>query len=230
VSHPDLAGIRAVVFDAYGTLFDVASPVARAADVLGDRAPGLAATWRQKQLSATWLLSLMGVWTDFLAITRDALDAALAAHRVADPALRDRLLDGYRTLDAFPEVPAALDAVRGRGLMTAILSNGTAGMLDTAVAAAGLVGRFDAVLSVDALRIYKPHPSVYRLACDRLGLPPEAIAFVSSNDWDVAGAGVFGFRTVWVNRSDGRPDPLPGRPAAEIASLDELPALLTAVA
>lgn len=230
MSRPVLAGVRAVVFDAYGTLFDVASAAMRASDALGDRAPALAATWRQKQLAATWLLSLMGVWKDFAAVTRDALDAAMSAHGLSDPALRDRLMDGYATLDAYPEVPAALDAVRGRGLATAILSNGTAGMLATAVAAAGLGGRFDRVMSVDELRIYKPHPSVYRLACDRLGLEPDAIAFLSSNDWDAAGAAVFGFRTVWVNRTGGAPDPLPGRPAAVVGSLAELPDLLAAVA
>lgn len=221
-----LAPIDACVFDAYGTLFDVHSAAARCRDALGDRADRLSALWRRKQLEYTWLRSLMGRHADFAQVTAEALDYALAAVGSADPDLRRRLLDMYRRLDAFGEVPEVLGRLRRAGLPTAILSNGSPAMLDSAVGSARLGDLLDMVLSVESVGIYKPHPSVYRLAVDRLGVPAGRICFLSSNGWDAAGAAQFGFRVVWVNRYGQPPERLPAGPEALLEDLSGLPALL----
>ena len=221
-----LDGVEACVFDAYGTLFDVHSAVGRHRARLGAAADPVSAAWRAKQLQYTWLRSLMHRWTDFAEVTADALDFALDEAGVADAALRRDLLDAYRSLECYPEVTEVLDALRGGGMRTAILSNGSREMLDAAVASAGLAGRLDAVLSVDDVRVYKPHPDVYRLACDRLGAPREAVCFLSSNAWDAAGAATFGFRVVWVNRFGQARERLPDAPEAEVGTLDPLPGLV----
>ena len=210
------------VFDAYGTLFDVHSAVARHAAALGGAAGPFSEAWRAKQLEYTWVRSLAGRYRDFEAVTEDALDAAFALHPAVDPGLRGRLLEAYRVLDPYPEVPEVLGRIRGRGIRTAILSNGTAAMLSDAVAAAGLAAQFDGVLSVDGLGVYKPDPRVYATVLEAFGTARRETLFVSSNRWDVAGAAAFGFACVWVNRS-GRPDEygdLP--PLASVATLDDL--------
>jgi 2-haloacid dehalogenase len=221
-----LAGIRACVFDAYGTLFDVAAAAARCGDALGGAAEPLAALWRDKQLQYTWLRAVQGHHADFWQVTQDALDFALESLALTDNGLRERLLQLYWVLDAFPEVPPVLRRLRGAGLRLAILSNGTPGMLGAVVENAGLGGAFDEVLSVEAVGVYKPHPSVYRFACERLGLAAGAMAFVSSNAWDAHAAAAFGMRVVWCNRYAQRPERLPGRPDREIRSLAELPVLV----
>lgn len=221
-----LDGIRACVFDAYGTLFDVHAPVAREAAALGDKAEPVSRMWRDKQLQYTWLRSLMGAHADFSAVTADALDYALAAHRIADDALRNRLLALYRTLDAYPDAAPCLAALRGRGLATAILSNGSPDMLSDATRSAGIDGLLDHVLSVEAVGIYKPDPRVYRLAVNATGAAPREICFVSMNPWDASGGAYFGFRVVRLNRLGVPPDNLPGEIAAEIGGLDELSALV----
>jgi len=228
-SRENLSGVRACVFDAYGTLLDIASAGRRCADMLGDRADQVTAAWRTRQLTYAWLSSLTGIHRDFWRVTEDALDMTLAEAGIASEMLRARLLAQYRVLDAFPDTRSALTQLRGRGLPLGILSNGTPEMLRASLDSARLADLFDAVLSVESAGIYKPHPDVYRLACDQFYLPPEAICFVSSNYWDVSGASVFGFRTVWLNRTGERPDRLPGRPAAVIGSLADLPGLLGAV-
>jgi 2-haloacid dehalogenase len=216
------------VFDAYGTLFDVASAAERAGDALGDRWRALAETWRAKQLQYTWLRSLMGRHADFRQVTADGLDFALASLGIDDPPLRRRLLDLYERLDAYPEAREALSRLRSGGRKLAILSNGSPPMLESAVRSAGLADLLDAVLSVESVGIYKPAPPVYGLAPRRLGVVPAEVAFVSSNGWDVHGASAFGFRVAWCNRSGQPAERLPGRPDAEIRSLAELPALLGA--
>lgn len=221
-----ITGVRACVFDAYGTLFDFASAAARCGDALGDKAGPLAALWRDKQLQYTWLRSLQHRQADFWQVTGDALDYAMATLEVDSPALRTRLMNLYLNLEAFPEVPDLLRRLKARGLMTAILSNGTPSMLAAAVGAAGLADWFDAVLSAETAGVYKPHPRVYQLALDRLGLPAEAIVFLSANAWDAYAASAFGLRVVWCNRSAQRGERLPGRPDGVIRALDELPALL----
>ena len=223
-----LAGIEACVFDAYGTLFDVHAAAARCRDALGDDADKLSTLWRDKQLQYTWLRSLMQRHADFWQVTGDALDYALAAIGRNDPALRERLMDIYRVLDAFPEVPRMLERLRDAGMKTAILSNGAPEMLTAAVDNAGIGGLLDAILSVEAIGIYKPDPAVYRLASDSLGVAPGAVCFLSSNAWDVCGAATFGFTAVWVNRSGQPPERLPGSPVVELTDLTGLPDLLGA--
>ncbi|MBX9748436.1 MAG: haloacid dehalogenase type II [Roseococcus sp.] len=222
-----LTGIRACVFDAYGTLFDFASAAAGCADVLGDKAGPLTALWRDKQLQYSWLRGLQGRYVPFWQVTGDALDFALETLDLpADGPLRERLMNLYRTLGTFPEVPGVLRALREAGFATAILSNGSPDMLASAVEGAGLAGAFDAVISVDEVGNFKPDPRVYQRAVDRLGVPAEAIAFQSSNAWDAHAASAFGMRVVWCNRYSQRRERLPGMPDYEIHSLAELPALL----
>jgi 2-haloacid dehalogenase len=221
-----LAGARAVVFDAYGTLLDVASAAGQARDVLGERWQPLSELWRQKQLQYTWLRSLMGRHADFWQVTGEALDYALEALRVSEPGLRQRLMDAYARLDAYPDAVPALAALRARGLKLAILSNGAPRMLAQAARSARLDGLLDHVLSVEDVAIYKPHPSVYRLACDKLGVWPAEIAFVSANGWDAWGAKACGLRVAWCNRAGQPKERLTEGPDAEMRSLEELPALL----
>ena len=221
-----LRGIRACVFDAYGTLFDFGSAAAACRDVLGERTGALTELWRATQLEYAWLRALAGHYADFEQVTGDALDFALDVLRIAVPGLRERLLHLYRTLDAYPEVPEVLARLRERGFVTAILSNGTPGMLRDAVASAGIGGLLDAVLSVDEVATYKPDPRVYQLAVDRLGVAPEAVSFQSSNGWDAHGAALFGMRVVWCNRKGQPRERLPGAPDREVKSLAELPALI----
>ena len=221
-----LAGVRACVFDAYGTIFDFASAAARCADIPDDRRAALTALWRDKQLQYTWLRSLQGRYADFWQVTGDALDFTLDALALHAPGRRDRLMNLYRTLAAFPEVPGVLRELRARGFATAILSNGSPAMLEAAISAAGLDGQFDAVLSVDAVGVFKTHPTVYQYVLDRLGLPAAAISFQSSNGWDAYAASDFGMRVVWCNRQGQPRERLPGAPDHEVRSLAELPALL----
>lgn len=223
-----LEGVRACVFDAYGTLFDLASAARGCAGALGDRAAPLTALWREKQLQYTWLRAAQGRHANFLQVTSEALDFALETLGIDNPDLRERLLQLYMTLDAFPEAPTALRRLKSAGLRLAILSNGTPAMLGAAVAGAQLSGMFDAVLSVEEVGVYKPHPKVYQLALDQLGLPASAIAFQSSNAWDAHAASAFGMRVVWCNRTGQRPERLPGAPDREVKSLSELPALVGA--
>lgn len=221
-----LYGIRACVFDAYGTLFDVHAPVAREAVALGDKAEAVSRMWRDKQLQYTWLRSLMGAHADFSVVTADALDYALAAHGIADDALRNRLLALYRTLDAYPDAAPCLAGLRERGLVTALLSNGSPEMLSSATRSAGIDRLLDHVLSVEAVGVYKPDPRVYHLAVEATGAVPREVCFVSMNPWDASGAAYFGFRVVRLNRLGVPPDNLPGDLAGEIGGLDELPELI----
>ena len=185
-------GIRSCVFDAYGTLFDFASAAARCTDVPGDKADRLTALWRDKQLQYTWLRAAQGRHADFWRVTGDALDFALETLDLAGPGLHDRLMQLYLTLDPFPEAAAALQQLRGAGFTSAILSNGTPQMLASAVANAGFGDLIDPVLSVEEVGVYKPHPKVYQLACDRLGAAAGAIVFISSNGWDACAAAASG--------------------------------------
>jgi 2-haloacid dehalogenase len=223
-----LLGIKACVFDAYGTLFDYASAAAACRDVLGDRLERLTAIWRDKQLQYTWLRAIQGRHADFQQVTGDALDFALATLGLTDTTLRRRLMGLYMKLDAFPEVPETLRRLRSGGMRTAILSNGSPMMLQAAVESAGLIGLFDAVLSIEEVGVYKPHPKVYQLAVDRLGVPASAISFQYSNAWDAYAASAFGMQVVWCNRYGQMRERLPGSPDREIKSLTELPDLIVA--
>ena len=216
---------RLYAFDAYGTLFDVHSAVARHAQEIGPQAERLSELWRAKQLEYCWVRSLAGAYRDFAELTRDALFFAAARCGGLSPALLGRLLAAYEALDAFADVRPALVALKARGAALAILSNGSPAMLARAVEAAGLADLLDATISVDEIGLYKTAPQVYALAGARFGLQPAEVSFQSSNRWDIAGAARFGFRTVWVNRT-GAPDEYRDLPPDRIVGgLDELAAV-----
>jgi 2-haloacid dehalogenase len=216
------AHARAVVFDAYGTLFDVHSAVGRHAAQVGPDAARLSEIWRAKQLEYSWVLSLAGRYEPFWSLTEQALDYAFARFPGVDRSVRPRLLEAYRTLDAYPEVQASLRALRTRGLRTGILSNGDPAMLNAAVASAGLGPQLDAVLSVDAAGVFKTSPRTYDLALQAFSLNADEVVFVSSNRWDIAGAAAFGFHPVWVNRL-GMPDEYPAlKPGSMISTLSSI--------
>ncbi len=218
-----LSGIEVCVFDAYGTLFDVSSVARGAQDALGERWQTLADLWRSKQLQYTWLRGLAGHHADFWQVTGEALDFALATLKIEQPGLRERLMNLYLSIDAYPEVPATLQALKDAGLKTAILSNGSPAMLDAAVNNAKLGKMLDAVLSVESVGIFKPHPSVYQLAASHFSVAPEAICFLSSNSWDAFSAKAFGFRVLWCNRFGQAAERIPELPDGEIGDLSALP-------
>ena len=218
-----LEGVQACVFDAYGTLFNVATPVEKLASSIGEAASAVATLWRQKQLEYTWLRSLMGTHADFWTVTREALDYVLEVHAIADPGLADELMTLYLKLEAYEEVAAALAALRAKGKRCAILSNGSPSMLESAVRHAGLQSFFEQVISVEDVGIYKPSRRVYRLAMQKLHiLDAPSICFVSANTWDGQAAARFGYQVVKVARVPTIDDRIPGRPAAVIASLTAL--------
>ena len=218
MAAPPVAGY---VFDAYGTLFDVHAVIEAGRAITTDPAT-LSATWRQKQLEYTWLRSLMGRYVDFWAVTESALRYAIRRLALsATEAQIASLMRAYLSLACFPEVAAALERLAGRP--RAILSNGSPKMLEAAVASSGLARHLDHVISVDAVRTYKPSPRVYALGPQRLGVPAAELLFVSSNAWDVAGAKAFGYRVAWCNRTKAPDEELGVSADYVIARLDELP-------
>lgn len=229
---PDRSGgagpLAPVVFDAYGTLFDPAALAEPLEAAFPGRGGALATAWRATQLRHTWLRSLMGAWADFDAITAAALDQVLAEAGLVPPAgLAADLLARYRTLAPYPDVSSALAAVPPDQAL-AILTNGRRETVAATVAAAGLADRIPVVLSVEAVRIYKPAPAVYRLAADHFDRPPGAIWFVSGNGWDCAGAAAAGLRVIRVRRTPDGPEGVGPAPVATIPTLAELPSVLRA--
>lgn len=226
--------ITTCIFDAYGTLFDVAAAARTAAaepafPALGPAWPALAEHWRAKQLQYTWLRAVTGAHTDFWAVTQDGLDWALEKTGLAgDPALRTRLLDLYWELQAYPEVPEMLAALKAAGHNTAILSNGSPDMLRGAVQSAGIDAVLDDCLSVESVGIFKPDRAVYDLVGARFDCAATEVLFVSSNGWDAAAAAGYGFQTAWVNRAGDPVDRLPWTPAHILPDLTGIPALATA--
>jgi 2-haloacid dehalogenase len=212
---------RAFVFDAYGTLFDVHAAIGQHRSAAGPDADRFSEIWRTKQLEYTWTLTLAGRYVDFWTLTERALDHAFARFPSVDKALKPKLLDAYLTLGAFPDARTLLRDLKARGETTAILSNGAPKMLASAVEAANVAGDLDAVLSVDAIRIYKPRPEVYALVTARFQVAPRDVIFVSSNRWDVMGAAAFGFRTAWINRAGMAEeyDPAPDAVRRDLAGL-----------
>ena len=223
--------ITTCIFDAYGTLFDVAAAarqVAREPDfpAFADKWGEVANLWRLKQLQYTWLRALADAHTDFWEVTQNGLDWALDATGLAgDAALRARLLALYWELQAYPEVAAMLGALKSAGLQTAILSNGSPEMLDGAVQSAGIGGVLDDVLSVQSVGIFKPHHKVYDMVGARFGCPRDEVLFVSSNGWDAAAATGYGFETAWANRAGEPADRLPWVPVHELDDLTTIPQL-----
>lgn len=223
--------ITTCVFDAYGTLFDVTSAARQAAaepefEALAATWRDLANQWRLKQLQYTWLRAITDAHADFWDVTQDGLDWALEATGLhGDANLRQRLLDLYWELRAYPEVPEMLRALKQGGLQTAILSNGSPPMLDGAVQSAGIGAVLDDILSVESVGIFKPDAKVYDLVQERFGCARDEVLFVSSNGWDAAGASGYGFVTAWVNRAGEPMDRLPWTPAHLLSDLTSIPKL-----
>lgn len=223
--------ITTLVFDAYGTLFDVTGAARLAAATsegaaIADLWPQLAAEWRRKQLEYTWQRALTGAHAPFDQVTADALDWAMDVLRLSDPALRAQLLALFDELPAFPEAHKALGALHATGYRLAILSNGSPRMLAKMTRAAGLDTLIPHLLSVEQVRVYKPDFRVYGLVERVLGTTPQQVLFVSANGWDIAGAARFGFKTAWVNRSGLPKDRLSQGPAHEIRDLTGIPQCL----
>ncbi|APZ52077.1 haloacid dehalogenase type II [Salipiger abyssi] len=223
--------ITTCVFDAYGTLFDVAAAARGAAETPGRETlaavwQALAEDWRRKQLEYSWLRAITGEHVSFWQVTQDGLDWAMERHGLDDPALREALLALYWELAAYPEVPALLARLTEAGKRCAILSNGSPDMLSGAVESAGIGAYLDAVLSVEEVGVFKPARAVYDMVGERFGTAPFEVLFVSSNGWDAAGAAAYGFRTVWVNRAGLPLDRLPARPQHVLSELSPIPELL----
>jgi 2-haloacid dehalogenase len=222
-----LERVRACVFDAYGTLLDVNSAVARNSAAIGENADSLSALWRQRQLEYTWTRSLMKQYADFWVVTEDALEYALNTFGLSGrTGLKDSLMNSYLEVTAYPDVAETLRTLRSLGLTTAILSNGTPKMLQQALLANNLMSDIDLCLSVDELKIYKPDPGVYQFVCTQLGVPAQQICFISSNAWDLAGAASFGLKAVWINRKNHAREYDFAALYSQQPSLCELPALL----
>lgn len=222
LNNRPLGGIEVCVFDAYGTLFDVASVARGAQDALGERWQAVSDLWRAKQLQYTWLRGLAGHHADFWQVTGDALDFALTTLKIDQPRLRERLMSLYLRIAAYPEVVATLQKLKDAGLKTAILSNGTPAMLNAAVDNSKLSKMLDAVLSVELVGVFKPHPSVYGLVTEYFAVPPEKICFLSSNAWDAFSAKAFGFHVLWCNRFGQAAEHIPAAPDGEIGDLSAL--------
>ena len=224
--------ITTCIFDAYGTLFDVAAAARQAASEpqfskIKDTWPQLAEHWRLKQLQYTWLRAITQTHTDFWEVTQDGLDWALEKCSVdGDAELRERLLALYWELQAYPEVPEMLQTLKAAGLNTAILSNGSPDMLDGAVQSAGIESLLDDNLSVQSVGIFKPDSRVYDLVGQRFGCAKDEVLFVSSNGWDAAGATGYGFTTAWVNRSGEPMDRMPWKPKHVLRDLTDIPKIV----
>ena len=215
------------VFDAYGTLLDVDAAAREAAaepgmEALKENWLPIAKGWRERQLRYSWLCSMMGQYDDFWELTTRALDATLEEHALAsDDKIRARLLSLYSELSAYEEVPKVLANLKAAGHELAVLSNASPNMLEKAIEAAGIAEWFNELLSVDVLRCYKPTPVVYQLVTERFDCKPSDVTFFSSNNWDVSGAGAFGFRTIWVNRAGAAWDKLPNSPDKIVRTIAE---------
>jgi len=217
-----LVGIKACVFDAYGTLFDLHSPVGRVSGKLGDKAQAVSDLWRLKHLSYSWLRSLMGEYVPFWQVTGESLDYALAAHGIDDPELREELLNAYLTVDAYDDARIALAGLKAKGQATAILSNGSPDMLDSAVTHSGLDKHLDYVLSVADVGVYKPDSRVYQMVIDQMGVEKDEVCFVSSNTWDAQAAANFGFQAARIDRFGLIDENIPGKPKLMLDSLADL--------
>lgn len=227
--------IKACVFDAYGTLFDVAAAARGAAaapggERLADCWPHLAEIWRLKQLEYSWLRAVADDYKPFWQVTQDGLDYALESLKIDDPDMRATLLGLYQNLQAYPEVPELLAGLKASGYQTGILSNGSEDMLASAVESAGLGGVLDAVLSVEEVGVFKPHRKVYDLVGARMNVAPKEVAFFSSNCWDATHASAYGFQTIWVNRAGAPLDRVGAAPSHVVSDLSAAAALVGGLA
>ena len=220
-----MKNIKAIIFDAYGTLFDVNSAAEKCKDKIGDKWEGFANFWRTTQLEYTWLRSLMKRHKDFWQVTEDSLDKSMKAFNI-DPSMKNELLNLYKVLSPFKEVPKTLKILKEKDFKLAILSNGTPSLLDELVKSNNLNDLFDDLFSIEEVRIFKPDSKVYDLPIKKYKIKKNEVAFLSANTWDVSGGGNYGFNSIWVNRSNSIFDNLDYKPKNEIKSLNELTKLI----
>ena len=220
-----MKNIKAIIFDAYGTLFDVNSAAEKCKDKIGDKWEGFANYWRTTQLEYTWLRSLMKRHKDFWQITEDSLDKSMKAFNI-DPSMKNELLNLYKILSTFKEVPETLKTLKENNLKLAILSNGTPSLLNELVKSNDLDDLFDDLFSIEEVEIYKPDSKVYDLPIKKYKIKKNEVAFLSANTWDVSGGGNYGFNSIWVNRNNNIFDNLDYKPQSEIKDLSELTKLI----
>ena len=220
-----MKNIKAIIFDAYGTLFDVNSAAEKCKDKIGDKWEGFANFWRTTQLEYTWLRSLMNRHKDFWQVTEDSLDKSMKTFEI-DPSMKNELLNLYKVLSTFKEVPETLKILKEKNFKLAILSNGTPSLLDKLVKSNNLNDLFDDIFSIEEVGIYKPDSKVYDLPIKKYKIEKNEIVFLSANTWDVSGGGNYGFNSIWVNRSNGIFDNLDYKPKNEIKNLNELTKLI----
>ncbi len=216
-----MKNIKAIIFDAYGTLFDVNSAAEKCKDKIGDKWEPFANYWRTTQLEYTWLRSLMKRHKDFWQITEDSLDKSMMAFNI-DIQMKDELLNLYKVLSPFQEVPETLKSLKEKNFKLAILSNGTPSLLNELVKSNNLNNLFDDIFSIEKVGIYKPHSKVYDLPIEKYKIKKNEVAFLSANTWDVSGAGNYGYQSVWVNRNNNIFDNLDYKPNNKIMNLLEL--------
>ena len=216
-----MKNIKAIIFDAYGTLFDVNSAAEKCKDKIGDKWEGFANFWRTTQLEYTWLRSLMKRHKDFWQITEDSLDKSMRAFNI-DPSMKNELLNLYKVLSPFKEVPETLKILKEKNFKLAILSNGTPSLLNQLVKSNNLNNLFDDLFSIEEVKIYKPHPKVYDLPIEKYKIKKNEVVFLSANTWDVSGAGNYGYQSIWVNRNNNIFDNLDYKPNNQINNLSEL--------
>ena len=216
-----MKNIKAIIFDAYGTLFDVNSAAEKCKDKIGDKWEPFSNFWRTTQLEYTWLRSLMKRHKDFWQITEDSLDKSIKAYDI-DPSMKDELLNLYKVLSPFQEVPETLKILKKKNFKLAILSNGTPSLLNELVKSNNLDKLFDDLFSIEEVRIYKPDSKVYDLPIKKYEIKKNEVAFLSANTWDVSGAGNYGYKAIWVNRNNNIFDNLDYKPNNEIKNLSEL--------
>ena len=213
--------IKAIIFDAYGTLFDVNSAAEKCKNKIGDKWESFANYWRKTQLEYTWLRSLMGRHKDFWQITEDSLDKSMQAFNI-DKAMKNELLDLYRILSPYPEVKETLEKLKEKKYKLAILSNGTPDLLNELVKSNDLQDLFNDIFSVEEVKIYKPSSKVYEMPIKKYNIKYEEVAFLSANTWDISGGGNYGFTSVWVNRNNNIFDNLDYKPKNQIKGLNQL--------
>ena len=216
---------KAIVFDAYGTLFDVNSAAERCKDKIGEKWEGFANYWRTTQLEYTWLRSLMKRHKDFWQVTEDSLDKSITTFKI-DKSMRNELLDLYKKLSTYPEVKNVLEDLKKKQFKLAILSNGTPLLLNSLVKNSNLENIFDDIFSIEQVKIYKPDPKVYDLPVKKYKVEKKEITFLSANTWDVSGGGNYGYNAIWVNRNKNIFDNLDYTPNTEIKNLSELISLM----
>ena len=216
-----MKNIKAIIFDAYGTLFDVNSAAEKCRSKIGDKWESFANYWRKTQLEYTWLRSLMGRHKDFWQITEDSLDKSMQAFNI-DKVMKNELLDLYKILSPYPEVKETLEKLKEKRFKLAILSNGTPTLLNELVKSNGLQNLFDDIFSIEEVKIYKPSSKVYDMPVKKYNIKNEEVAFLSANTWDVSGGGNYGYNSIWVNRNKNIFDNLDYSPVEEIKNLNDL--------